>query len=291
MATLTDEERAAAVLGDVEGLAPDETPENPDNPDEPDEVEPGGEAEVEAEEEPEKPEDSEEEAEAEPESSFTKQFPNLKGDTLEDYKASIEEAYDNSFKEALRLVDENKQLREQLAQAQQQLAVVQTPQAPQPGAPAPAPSNAPQPPVAPPNEAQTPDWAARAVQRDKDEMLAAFDPFKKEYPLVLEPDNFKKFTDASDGVKLTMTKTLGRVPTWPELYNGIAGLLGWQPETPQAKKNAAIKAAATSSRSPSGQAPARPKPAKVSEAQVDAYLKMFTSKTREDAIKELSEVV
>lgn len=287
MATLTDEERAAQVLGDVEGTEVlDETAEHLDTQDEEAE-QPGSETEADAEEDEEKPTDSEEETEVELDGTFTKQFPNLKGETLKDYNENLETAYDNSFKESLRLVEENKQLRTEV----QRLNTVQPVQQPQPGAPVPQPGNQPQPPVPAPGTAEQPDWAIRAQQRDRDDMLSSFDPFKKEYPQVLEQDNFKLFTDASDGVKLTMTKTLGRVPTWNELYKGIAGVLGWQPETPRNKKNAAIKDAATSGGSPSRQSAAPAKPAKVSEAQVDAYLKMFTSKTREDAIKELSEVV
>jgi hypothetical protein len=277
MAKLTDKQKAAAILG--ENVEPETAVETPTEPEAPIEPETTPEAAEPAEPESEEEKPTEEEAEPEePVSSFTKQFPNLKGETLDEYTPELEKAYDNSFKESLRLVEENKQLRAQLAQA---------PQVPTPNS-----EPNPQAPVAPPNPLSNAiddhpaiQYAKPIEQRD---MFSAFDKFKVQYPQVTE--NFDTFTKASDGVKAALEVTLGRAPTFDELFDGIAGTLHWQPATTTAKKDAAIKAAG-SLQSTASTTPAPPKQSKVPEKSVELYQKMFTSKTREEAIKELSEVV
>lgn len=278
---LTDEEKAKAILGEVEDASPDETTENAeDKPKEelkPEDVET---PEVDESDE-EKPHEDEVETGEPADSTFTKQFPNLKGETLEEYVPELETAYDNSFKESLRLVEENKQLKAQLAQ---------TNQAP-PAAPANIQDNS-EIPTAPTTSL---DPVTASILEDvKSErtrtMIAAFDDFKKDYPQALDQANFDAFTKASDGVNAALTATLGYKPSWDQLFKATANTLGWERATPD-KKGALIKENASIGRTPSSQAPARPRPAKVSDEQVDTYLKMFTSKTREEAIKELSEVV
>ena len=288
MAELTDEERAALILEGVEDN-PDETPiEQPDEPDEADQ--PGGDDVDSSQDDQEEPETPETDETEEPDGTFTKQFPNLKGDSWESYGASLEEAYDNSFKEGLRLYEENKQLKTENQQLKYQAQQpVQQPVQPD-GTPAPQQGNQPQPPVPAP-QADAPDWAVRAIERDRQDMIDSFDPFKKDYPQVLETQNFEAFKNASDGVKDTLTRTLGRAPSWSELFNGVAGLLGWQPAPPQNRKNAAIKDAASSSRSANGPAKPAPKAPKVSDDQVNVYLRMYPGKSKEEAIKDLSEVV
>ena len=261
MAELTDEERAKLVLGeDVEEETPAEPITETETPPEP-EDEPIVEAETE-----EKPLE-----EAPTDESFTKQFPNLKGETLVDYNRELETAYDNSFKESLRLVEENKQLKAQLAQL------------PQPGVQ--------QQPLAPALDPVTASIIEDVKADRTRSMMSAFDEFKKDYPQALETDNFNAFTKASDGVNMALTATLGYKPSWQQLFKGVAGSLGWQPTVNDDKKNNIIKENASSGRSSSSQAPLPPKAPKVPEASIIAYQKMFTSKTREEAIKDLSEVV
>ena len=273
MATLTDEEKVKALLGEVEGENPDDPAEEHD-PTENEEVPEA--AEVESEEE--KPV----EEETETDSSFTKnsqefkkQFPNLKGETPAEYLPELEKAYDNSFKESLRLVEENKQLKARLSQQPVQTDAAN-----------------PQPPVNPVVAAidEHPDIVYARSKRTAD-MLAAFDDFKQKYPQATEQQAFEQLTKASDGINVALTNALGRAPTYRELFPAIAGSLGWQPAVDTAKKNAVIKENAASSRSPGSQSAAAKRPSKVTDAQVDMYLKLSPSKTREEAIKELSEVV
>ena len=130
-----------------------------------------------------------------------------------------------------------------------------------------------------------------AQAKQTEDMLNAFDDFKKHYPQATEQQAFEQFTKASDGVSAALSSALGRQPTYSELFPAIAGSLGWQKVEDTSRKQAIIKENAASSRAPGSQSAARPRTAKVSDSQVDAYLKMFTSKTREEAIKELSTVV
>jgi len=281
MATLTDEEKAKAIAGDVE----EETPAEPTSESEaqPEEEKAPEAVEIEnPESEEEKPQEETEQPAKPADSTFTKQFPNLKGETPEEYLPELEKAYDNSFKEALRLkkeIDDNKAIVDQAKRIveQSKTPVQQT--------------ASPTPPV--PTTQSLDDHPAiqYAKAKQTEDMLAAFEDFKKDYPQAIEQQNFDALTKASDGISAALTSTLGRRPTYNELFPAIAGSLGWQPVTDEAKKNNAIKENASSGRAPGNQSAARPKPSKVSNAQIDAYLKMYTSKTREEAVKELSEVV
>lgn len=269
MADLTDEEKAKAVLGDVEEETPAEPPEEPEVPSDPQDK-PSGE--VEEEEAPKEPDA----AEAEPQ-AFTKQFSNLKGDTWETYGPELETAYQNSSNEGMRL---RKQLDDstRLVEEAKQIIAGQTPAQP---------------------ETQTnpnlitidshPD-VQYAKRLRENEMISAFDSFTKEFPQARETEEFERFTAASNGVALAYAASHNNVaPTYPELFTGIASVLGWTPATVSAKKDAAIKDSASNGQVTSAtQPPARQ--SKVTDAEIDVYLKMFTSKTRADAAKELAEV-
>jgi molecular chaperone GrpE (heat shock protein) len=286
MATLTDEERAAQILGEqVEPKADEHSPEIGTRPEDEEET-PEAEEPEEEESEEEKPTEDEEEPEKPADSTFTKQFPNLKGETLADYTPELEKAYDNSFKEALRLNQVIKDNAAKVAQAEAIIAQAQQPIQQNPEAPA-----SPAPPV---NTNLGDIDSHPAIQYAKakqtEDMLSAFDDFKKNYPQATDQQAFDAFTKASDGVNSTLSTTLGRAPTYQELFPAIARLLGWEPTLATAKKNAAIKENTASGRTQGSQSPAAPKPSKVSDAEVEAYMKMFTSKTREEAIKDLSEV-
>jgi hypothetical protein len=291
MAKLSDKQKAAAILGDVEGTPVetpirDETGPAPEEQQTNDEIEPVEEkSELEPEEEEvaaaNPPEEKEPETETKP---FTKQFPNLKGETAEEYLPELEKAYDNSFKEALRLKKENDEMKATVAQAQQVIAQVPTQTPPPPAEPTPT--------VPAPASISTPATLAeqRILAMDTTNMFAAFDEFTKSYPQARNEQEFADFQKVSNGVNQALTDRLGRTPTWLELYQGIAGTLSWQPTTPTPTKDAVIKDAGVSSHTNSTTLPPAKRP-KVSDAQIDAYQKMFTSKTREDAIKDLSEVV
>ena len=296
MPELTDEERAAAVLGDVEPSRDgDETTEEPKAPVDQEEAEADTEESEEQSEEEEKPTTGEDAKEEPVDSTLTKQFPNLKGETLAEYNHELETAYDNSFKEALRLNQVIKDNEAKVAEANRIIAQAGTAAPTAPEAPVNPATGTPRAPVVPPASATNPiadspelEWI-RAERRRV--MLDAFDTFKQEYPQVLDASEFERFRLATDGAKASLTASTGREPTDAEIFKSVAGIFGWQPTSKEDNKNAAIKENASSSRASSGQSKAQAKPPKVSDDQITAYQKMFTSKTREEAIKELSEVV
>jgi|ERR1035437_1348165 hypothetical protein len=276
MATLTDEEKAKLVLGDVESEADETTKEK--------------EAEsetLENSQEEEASENSEEETavesedktpEAETQPSFTKQFTNLKGETPQEYITEIEKAYQNSTNEALRLkkqLDDSAQI---IEEAKKVVATVPS-------------ATATEQPVAPTFTQDTNPDLAWAKQLREDAMITSFDEFKKNYPQAIEGEQFQKFLNASKGVEEAFKASHdNRLPTYPELYKGIADILGWQPTKVTAKRDAAIKESAASSQTVSATQPVA-KQSKVTEAQVDAYLRMFPAKDRATVVKELSEAI
>lgn len=287
MAKLSDKQKAAAILGDVEPEKAAETTTQDETDLEPEEQQAVDETEqVEGTEEESPEEEKPQEDEAEPEltTSFTKQFPNLKGETAEEYIPELEKAYDNSFKEALRLNNLLKEKDALINQLQTQQPVIPT--TPE------APSQSPPQPIVPPLQQAINELPEiqRIKAQDTQAMFSAFDDFAKSYPQAREEQGFADFQKVSNGVNQALTDRLGRIPTYPELFQGIAGTLSWQAVTPTPTRDATIKAAGSSTHTNSATLPPARRP-RVSDDQVDAYLKMFTSKTREDAIKELSEVV
>lgn len=272
---LTDEEKAKIVAGGVEEETPVETIPEPKAPSE---EEPASqEAEDKSEEEPEA---AAEEEPTEPEApTFTKQFPNLKGDSPEEYAKELETAYVNSTNEALRMKKELDDSRTAIEEAKR---IIATQTKPAEGTPPANPS------LLDTNTDPNVQYAKQLRDRD---MVTAFDEFTKAYPQARETAEFEKFTAASNGVAQGFAASHnGLQPSFPELFGSIAAVLGWQPVTATSKKDAAIKDAGSSSQVTSAAVAPGRRP-KVTDAQVDAYLKMFTQKSRADAIKELSEVV
>jgi hypothetical protein len=295
MSKLSDEEKAKAILGNVEEPAPAEPTEDEEL--EPEELEPETSVETQTE-EPETPgteagesEVETPEAEEEPAKPFTKLFPNLKGDTPEEYAKEVETAYTNSTNEALRLkkiIDDNAAIVEQANQVIARAGIQPTP----PADPAnPETAQVPVAPVAPTAPAAPTNPDLEWVKQEREaKMIEEFGKFKKDYPQAVDKDNFQTFLNTSKGVDEALTARLGRRPSYQELYKGIADILGWQPMSVEAKKNNAIKGAGASSR-PSTTTPPLPKKSKVTSAQVDMHLKLFPFKSREQAVKDLAEVI
>lgn len=283
---LTDEEKAA-LIAQGEGTPPDPAPgTNNDDEVTTEEDEQRANSDDGAPAEEEKPEDAGQPADGEAPidpDTFTKQFPNLKGESWEEYGPELETAYNNSFTEGLRLNKELERVNGELAEARRVIATGQPAgQAPQGGQPATVTPGA-------TDVSQLPEiqmvrsWATQ-------QMTTAFDKFKGQYPQVLDQDNFKKFTDAATAVGNVFISVNGREPTYDELFAAEANYFGWQPSTVDAAKGSRVRDAAAGSRvtstSPQGQRRTR-----VTDAQVDAYMRMFPNKSRADVVKELEEVV
>lgn len=274
MATLTDEEKAQAILGsDNREVAAEEKSESQQIEEEANQVVEENPTEVE---EQEKLDESTEQDTEDVPPSFTKQFSNLKGDSWETYGPELEKAYQNSFSEALRLNEALKEKDGIIADLQAKLQ-----------APAQAPETPPQQASPSSDLSAIPELQYAKAQMQKD-MTDAFNEFAKEYPTVQNQLEFKKFTDASQGVYLAFQAANGRMPTYPELYQGIAKVLGWEPVNP--KKDAAIKSAASQAAAGGGSTLSPAKRPNVSDAEVDVYLRLYPQKSRAEAVKDLAEV-
>lgn len=254
MADQTDEEKVQAALA--------KEVEEPQAPADPEAAEP---TEAEPTDTPEEGENQTPGSEEEP-STFTKPqgFEWVKGETPEAFIENLIEAYKNSSGEALKLRD--------------QLKNAQTP--------------------APPADTtgQTPDLNSlpeiqmlRAEQQTK--MISAFDEFAEKYPQAREPDSFEKFQKASDGVAQAFVAANGRLATYPELFQGVAQVLGWQASN--AQRDAAIKAAGSGSGSAGGTtaAPAKPSPFNAETLRITRRIPGNEKKSDSELIKELSEAM
>ncbi len=126
-------------------------------------------------------------------------------------------------------------------------------------------------------------------QRD---MRTAFDKFAEQYPQVREEENFRKFRDAATPMGQAFIAANGRDPTYEELFPMIAGAFAWVPADAEASRGQNLKEnLAQGSSGNSGQSRPAPRGPKVTDAQVDVYLRMFPSKSRQDALKELQEAL
>lgn len=262
MAQDDDKEKVEAALAkEVDEETQDEskveTPDSPETPNEPEE------SEAQAEEES----SSEEETPAEQPSTFTKPqgYEWVKGETLEEFNQNLITAYENSTKEALKL--------RQQVQA--------------PAAPATPPA---------PNENQfdinsVPEiQMLRAEQQSK--MVEAFDGFSAKYPQAREPQSFDQFEKATAGASQAFVAAFGRVPTYPELFEKTAQLLGWQPSDKNAKKDAAIKdVAASTGTSQATSPPPKQSPFTAKQLEIARRTPGSERKTDAELIKELTEAV
>lgn len=250
----SDEDKVKAALAkEVEDDNPDETADEGKDLTES----------TESQDESQKEESSSEEEQSSKVSTFTKPqgFEWVKGDTQEEFIAGLTEAYKNSTGEALRLKD--------------QLKTATTPTD---------------------DKGQTTDLNTlpeiqmlRAEQQSK--MIEAFDEFAQKYPQAREPDSFEKFQKASDGVAQAFVAANGRLATYPELFNGVAQVLGWQAS--QAAKDAALKSATASSGAAGGTTAAPPKRSPFSNKTLEITRRIPGNERKSDAalIKELTETM
>lgn len=263
MADLSDEEKAR-LIADTDVKDPSEAKKGAD--------EPVGEQPAVATPPEEKPAEGIEEGE--PESpAFTKKFPNLKGDTPEEYVPHLEQAYQNSFTEALRL-------KKDLDEATRKLAQAPPPQPP---------GKEPETPPAVEGYDQLPEvqYIKAIQQRD---MKTAFDTFAQKYPQVKDEQSFTQFRNAADPLGQAFFVTEGRQPTYDELFPRIAAYLGWQTTEAAGTAGQTIKESLSTVQANSATVP-KPRQPRVTDAQVDAYLKMYPNKNRADVVKELSEAI
>ncbi len=166
-------------------------------------------------------EEAEEESEAQAETpTFTKKFPNIKGDTPEEYAANLEAAYENSFAELHRL-------RGGKSENEGQPAVAET-------------------------DTKTDNPAlVYAETMWQNETNKAFNELKEKYPQVMDVENFNKFQASVSSVSSALTSVKGIAPTISEAYLETAKMLGWEPVDSKEKLGGAVKNAVASTKTSS----------------------------------------
>lgn len=255
------EEGLAKLKAESEGV---ETSKEEDEPDEIDQED--GTDEDTGEEGDQIADESAEDEDSQEEESFVKEFPNIKGDTPEEYAKNLEIAYKNSTAEALRLKG--------VAEAPST-----TPPVPE------APEDGQQQPVPPTDTLSI--WAKQKLDQEID---TAYIAFQKDYPQVTEPEKYTEFTREVSVLADTIMRSQGRLASPDEVYSKAAISLGWtKGSEPDSKEQLgmALKDRGASSKA-SGAAKTTPKTPKVSQAMLEANRKMYPNKSDADIIKELT---
>lgn len=248
--TVVDDDKAVTE-DDLRSLKYDneevETEKSEDEPSEADETE----------EETEDTEIGEEESQEEAEPEFVKQFPQIKGETPEEYAKNLEKAYENSTAEAMRL-----------RKPPETDKVDETPEAP-----------------------NTDITSLYAKQQMDKEITEAWTAFQKQYPQVTDQSEYDVFTRTVTELSTTILQSQKRLATPEELYRKAAGILEWTPETVtrEDKLRTAVKDSAASSKSSTGTKGKAV--SKVSDAMLAANRKMYPGKSDQEIREELEPYV
>ncbi len=214
-------------------------------------------------------EDKEESKSDEDTSEYVKKFPNIKGDTLEDYARNLEEAYSNSTAEALRLkheLDGKQTDSEKVGDDAEEEKQVSDP------------------------------VLLYARQKMDEEIASAFQEFSKHYPQVNDQAEYNKFTEEVATLSQTIMNRQKRMASPKELYSKAAVILGWEPDestsvpTSKDRLKVALKDSAASSKTSStGKGAA--KKSKVTDEMVRANRLMYPDKTDAQIREELEPYV
>ena len=208
-------------------------------------------------EEDETPESTEDEDKTEP--KFVKEFPNIKGDTPEEYSRNLEIAYQNSTTEALRL----KGITE-------------------------APSVAPTPEVEQPIVDTSNPLALYAQQKMDEEINTAYVDFKKDYSQVEDEAKYNQFTKGVASLSRAILDNEGRLASPSELYSKTAVMLGWSKSSePDSKEKLGMALKQNGAASKSSPTTKAVKKSKVTEEMIVMNKKMYPGKTNEEIRKEL----
>ncbi len=206
---------------------------------------------------------TDDQAEEEETPTFVKQFPNIKGDTPEEYAKNLEAAYNNSTAEALRL--------KQLAEAKTDTGEEEDKQAP----------------------IDTSDVTSLyAKQKMDEEIQSAYADFSKKYSQVNDANEYSRFTNEVAILSNTILQSQKRLASPTELYQKAAIILGWQPEdttTKAEKVAAAAKNGAATSKTSSATKPVSK--SKVTDEMITVNRKMYPGKSDTEIRKELEEHV
>lgn len=214
--------------------------------------------------EDEEAEESDETDSDEDSSEFVKEFPNIKGESVEDYARGLEEAYKQSTAEALRL----KALADK---ATKDSDSGETDEA----------------------EVDLTDPVSLFMKQKMDEEITvAFGEFSKHFPQVQDPNEYNKFTQEVATLSQTILNSQKRLASPKELYSKAAVILGWEPDnkvTDKDKLGNALKNSAAISKTNS--ATKKSGKSKVTDQMVAANRLMYPDKTDAQIREELEPYV
>lgn len=209
-----------------------------------------------------------------PDGSFVKEFPNIKGDTPEEYAKNLEIAYQNSTAEALRL-------KNQIEPAPSTTPV---------DTPAPAEN-----PTTPATPAAPADPLTLFAKQEMDKQIdKAYTEFRKDYSQVEDTANYQNFSRTVGIMSKTILETEGRLASPEELYGMAATALKWEKTSqPTEKERLAMTvknngSSASPSSASNGKVVQR---SKVTQAMIDMNKKMYPGKSDDEIRKELEPYV
>lgn len=188
--------------------------------------------------------------------TFTKKFPNIQGDTPEEYSKNLEAAYENSTAEFHRLRQSKPETEEKTDESPKSLADIYFQQ-----------------------------------QLDK-EIGEAFATVQKDYPQINDKAEYDKFTTKVNTLSKVILDTEGRLAPPSELYRDAAVSLGWHKESALSeseKLGLAVKSGAAVSKTTS--ATKAPVKSKVTEEMMILNRKMYPGKSDAEIRKELEEYI
>lgn len=213
-------------------------------------------------------EDAETDSDEDTSDQYVKEFPNIKGDNLEEYARNLEKAYQNSTAEALRLkglVDAGP-TKETVSETSTESAI------------------------------DTSDPIALYMKQKMDEEITEdFTNFQKIYPQAKEGTvEYPQFVREVATLSETIRNSQKRIASPKELYSKAAVILGWEPQdkvTAKDKLGQAIKNNASISKTTSGPTKSKGKPSKVTDAMVAASRLMYPDKSDKEIREELEPYV
>lgn len=212
-------------------------------------------------------EDSEEDEDSD---TFTKKYPQFKGDNAEEYAKNLEEGYANSSTEALKwkkLYEDGK-------------AVIKKAEAIVAGS-----KDADKDKALPTNPA-----LAYAQSQMEKEYNDTYKTFADKYPQVHDPEQFAVLEKKVKLVSLNIQQEEnGRIPTLQECLDGAVELLKWDSQVKKDKVNAAVKDHGAQTKTNSMKTP--PAKTKVSKGQIIAARGMFPGLSDTEIAKELEQYI
>lgn len=204
-----------------------------------------------------KTDDQAEEADSQEEATFVKEFPNIKGDTLEEYVKELEKTQRLSTAEGKRLAEE---LAKRPSSETEKT----------------------DPPI------DTSNITDLYVKQEMDDRIrTAYNDFSKKYPQVADQAEYSKFVNEVKVLSNTILESQGRLAKPDELYRKAAAILDWESTQPTAEDKLKDAVRNNSSASKTSSSTKKTSSSKVTEAMIATNRKMYPGKSDAEIREEL----